>query len=140
MYLPLVPSALRRLAVLLSGVMMLVLVLAESGFACATPDMMAPTPAGVRASAMAGMEEMAGMTDMPASPDGAPSQRDGEAPCRFPWAPSGCRDMAPCAPAALAVTAWQPEASARGRGVQRARAVLTPPSFGTAPELPPPRA
>lgn len=138
-----VSSALRRLAALFSGVMMLVLLLTESGFACAMPDMSSSADAGAETSAMAGMDDMAGMPGMGdmAAPEGtAPAQSEDESPCRFPWAPSGCRDMAPCAPAALAEAAWQPEAAASDRGVQGARVVLTPPSFGTAPELPPPRA
>jgi hypothetical protein len=136
-----VSTALHRLAALFTGAMMFVLVLAESGFACAMPDMASSARTGAEASAMAamaGMSDMAGMPDMTASGSTAPEQD--EAPCRFPWAPSGCRDMAPCAPAALTVASWQPEGRARVHDVQRAAAVLAPPSFGTAPELPPPRA
>lgn len=157
-YLPDVPSTLRRLAAFVSGLMMLVLVLAESGFACAMPDMRSSVSAGPEARAMsgrAGMAEMAGMTEMAgmagmadvagmsdvaSSGRIAPVQgRDG-APCRFPWAPSGCRDMAPCAPAALTVAAWHAAAGGRVHDVQRAPAVLAPPSFGAPPEPPPPRA
>ncbi|WP_284352588.1 hypothetical protein [Roseisolibacter agri] len=137
------PSALRRLAAFVSGVMMLVLLLAESGFACAMQEMVSSAGAGAGMSAMADMPGMAAMAEMAdvAPPDGtAPAEGQDEAPCRFPWAPSGCRDMAPCAPAALTVAAWRAEGGARVHDVQRAAAVLAPPSFGTPPELPPPRA
>lgn len=145
-YLPLVPSAPHRLAAFVSGVMMLVLLLAESGFACTMPDMASSARAGAGMSAMAhmpGMTGMVGMAEMAriTAPDGtAPTEGQDEAPCRFPWAPSGCRDMAPCAPAALTVAAWRGEGGARVHEVQRAAAVLVPLSFGTPPELPPPRA
>lgn len=114
-------AAARRLAALVVGVMMLALVLVESGFACAMPE-------------MAEMPEMA-------MPDGtAPAPDDTESPCRFPWAPSGCRDMAPCAPAALVVATWQPQGRAPAHHAWWASPVLAPPSFDTPPEPPPPRA
>src|SRR5688572_16197350 len=113
-------AVLRRLTALVTLLVTLLLVLTESGFACsgesmAAMDMTAAASGGAGGTtSMADMPGMPGMPDMPgmpaASPDEAPSGDDGEgtpkeAPCRFPWAPAGCRDMAPCAPATLAVVA-----------------------------------
>src|SRR5687767_6421878 len=128
----------RRAFAAFTGIMMLGLVATESGFACAMPEMpaMASMDGAAGAAGAAGMHDMAGMT-MPA--EDAPATEE-ETPCRFPWAPSGCRDMAPCAPATLAVAAWRPAANAPAHDVLAAGRVLAPASIDRPPEPPPPRA
>jgi hypothetical protein len=131
----------RRLAALLVSCVMLVLLLVESGFACAMPDTTAMATAD--GGAMAGMP-----MDMPAAPERAPAgpsdgpsgRHSDDGSCRFPWAPSGCRDMAPCAPAALAVAAWLAPPAASAPAALAAARVTAPPSVIAPPELPPPRA
>jgi hypothetical protein len=134
---------LRRLTALVTMLVTLVLVLAESGFACSSDDM-----AGMRADAtggsaamgdMAGMP-MPGMSGAPATPSHDHGRGPAQAPCRFPWAPAGCRDMAPCAPAALAVAApVASEPMPAHDAVVQVR-VSAPRSVETPPEPPPPRA
>ena len=119
----------RPIAFLLTLVL-LQLVLVESGYAC-------------RAPAGGSMSEMAGM-QMPAGPDhssSAPRQQDHQdTPCRFPWAPTGCQTMAPCAPAALAVASADVVSGPQERTSPESLIVLAPPALTSAPELPPPRA
>ena len=119
----------RPIAFLLTLVL-LQLVLVESGYAC-------------RAPAGGSMSEMAGM-QMPAGPDhssSAPRQQDHQdTPCRFPWAPGGCQTMAPCAPSALTVASTDVASAPSERNVLEPLVVLAPPALTSAPELPPPRA
>jgi hypothetical protein len=135
-----VPVHYRRVVALLTGVMMLALVLTESGFACAMPSMAASSEAAAAGSAMSDMGGMRSMAGGRESADAPQSSHRDEAPCRFPWAPTGCQDAAPCGPAALVVAAWRPEVYGPERDVQRTATVLAPPSFDTPPEPPPPRA
>ena len=123
---------LRRLTALVTMLVTLVLVLAESGFACSRDEM-----AGMRASATVEDTVAAnGMAGMPMPPTPVPHPK----PCRFPWAPNGCRDMAPCAPAALAVAALMPIPAAPVPDALVTARVTVPPSVETPPEPPPPRA
>jgi hypothetical protein len=123
----------RRLVALLASCMMLVLLLVESGFACAMPD----------GGATAGMAMATGMDmEMPAAPEHAPPAQDAPADggdCHFPWAPAGCRDMAPCAPATLAVAAWVAPSAAPAHAALAAARVTAPPTAVAPPEPPPPR-
>ena len=134
-------AVLRRMIALLSGLTMLVLFLAESGFACAMPDMaeMGGAVAARHDGGMADMADMAGM-QMPASDAPTSDRQPDDVPCRFPWAPSGCRDMAPCAPATVAVAAWQPVASPWAHAAVSGGAVSAPATVDLPPEPPPPRA
>jgi hypothetical protein len=122
---------LRPIGILLTLVL-LQLVLVESGYACHS----APGR-DENATAMANMS-------MPASADHAaasPSQHnDQQSPCRFPWAPNGCQTMAPCSPAALSVARTPTLALASTFAVLPPFAPLAPHSLSRAPELPPPRA
>lgn len=138
-------SGLRRAVALFVSVFLLQLVLVEAGFACGMPASAAGHGA---ADPMAGMVMPGQATsnaaavpalDSPivAAPAPEPS------PCHFPWAPDGCRDMAPCAPAAMpappGVAVATPTPPVRHVRVH-AGIVRTPPSVLTAPEPPPPRA
>lgn len=88
-------------------------------------------------TAMAGMS----MPGNPASPTPASNQHDdSKAPCRFPWAPNGCQNMAPCAPSALTVPSAERLSLPNERVEIRALAALVPLAPSLAPELPPPRA
>jgi hypothetical protein len=120
----------RPVAVLLTLVL-LQLVLVESGYACrmSSNDQS-------RDSSMAGMQ-MAGSS--PESPAPA-EQHQQQAPCRFPWAPSGCQSMVPCAPSALAIVATAETEPAPPRAAAPELVLLAPLSLDRAPELPPPRA
>lgn len=143
-------SGLRRAVALLVSVFLLQLVLVESGFACGLPstaggDGVAVPMAGM---AMPGMA-MPGQAVSDAPPSGAPDGAGATAPapepspCHFPWAPDGCRDMAPCAPAAMPtppVGEAAPSSLPLLHGRVHAGIVRTPPSILTAPEPPPPRA
>ena len=113
-----------------------------SGFAC---DMTSPA-GGV---AMAGMDmagDIAGMDMSGMDMTATTETQSGEepepqhAPCDFPWAPEGCRSMAPCAPVALASIADPLRASDTIPVAVTALVVLTPPSNDLLPGLPPPRA
>jgi hypothetical protein len=127
-------AVLRRLTALVTMLVTLVLVLAESGFACSTGDM-----AGMRMGAASGSAARSDMAGMP-MPGGDHGRAPEQTPCRFPWAPAGCRDMAPCAPAALAVAAAPAAAPMPAHdAVVRVR-VSAPRSIETPPEPPPPRA
>jgi hypothetical protein len=120
----------RSVASLLSLVL-LQLVLVESGYACRMP-----TTGPVGASEMAGMQ-------MPAGADhaSAPAPHDQqESPCRFPWAPNGCQTMAPCAPSALATASTGIASLAATRMAPAQLVLLAPTALSSAPELPPPRA
>ena len=111
---------------------LLQLVLVESGYAC-------------RMSASGTMQE-AGMMAMPLpenaerSPS-APSPRDeSTVPCRFPWAPAGCQAMSPCVLPALTVASTAIATFTLPRVVAPPLALLVPASLRQAPEPPPPRA
>ena len=111
---------------------LLQLVLVESGFACRMPA------SGVmQGTAMAAMQ-MPGRQDHSPS---APSPRDETTvPCRFPWAPAGCQAMSPCALSALTVASTTIATFTLPRIVSPPLALLVPASLGEAPEPPPPRA
>lgn len=136
---------LRRVVALIVSAFLLQLVFVGAGFACGT----SATAAGHGATgSMAGMV-MPGQAPSSAStaeaPDGAvaPAPASEPSPCHFPWAPNGCRDMAPCAPAAMPtppVGETAPAAPPILHARVRAGMVRTPPSVLTAPEPPPPRA
>ncbi len=128
MYHSYVRRLLQPVAVLLTLVL-LQLVLVESGYACRMP-------ADGDAS-MAGMP-MPGSTRHSSS---APTKKgQPQAPCQFPWAPNGCQIMAPCAPAALTVASSTTTAAARVHVAPLRFEPLAPLSLSIAPELPPPRA
>lgn len=130
----------RRVAALVSSLLLLQSVLIGSGFACALPMPMGqPTPAGAELSTA--MSDMTGM-DMSGSQQQPSSKAPGSdgSPCRLPWAPAGCQSMAPCAPVAIAETAEVASPLVRGAYSIAALDVLTPPSRSTPPELPPPKA
>ena len=121
----------RPFAFLLSLVL-LQLVLVESGYACRTP-----MNAAMGGSAMAGMP-MPGSANHSSS---APTQDDQrETPCRFPWAPNGCQAMAPCALSAVTVASTVIVPCTPARVAPAQLVVLAPPALTSAPELPPPRA
>ena len=115
---------------LLLTLVLLQLVLLESGYACRVEAGTAPA------------ETMAGM-DMPGAPatHSPKEQRGGQpdGPCRFPWAPNGCQAMAPCAPAILLVARATDVSAMRTTPVSWTLELLVPPSVSRAPELPPPR-
>ncbi|GLC27781.1 hypothetical protein [Roseisolibacter agri] len=139
-------AVLRRATALLTGLAILVLFFAESGFACAMPDVTGMGGASVVTAhadmaGMAGMDDMAGMDmSMPSTEESQPTQPPADTPCRFPWAPAGCRDMAPCGPATLAVAAWVPSTRTPVHDPLAGDAVIAPASVDTPPEPPPPRA
>lgn len=120
-----------RLAGLASICSLVTALLVTSGFVCSVPG---------DASQMAQMPgmDMGGMS-MPH----APAEEGAETPtssCEFPWAPSGCVSMAPCAPTAVAAqSVGLTEVSSPALRVASA-SPLAPPSETIAPELPPPRA
>jgi hypothetical protein len=133
-------AVLRRAFAAFTGLMMFGLVVTESGFVCAMPEMAAMSGAHAPAAPAGDAHgDMAGMS-MPAESEGGPASDGEEAPCRFPWAPSGCRDMAPCAPATLVVAAWRPAPTPPGHDALAAGRVLLPASIDRPPEPPPPRA
>ena len=119
----------RPIAVILSLVL-LQLVLVESGYACRGP-------AAGPASDMAGMQ-MPGNTEHSPSAPTQQDQQDGS--CRFPWAPTGCQAMAPCAPSALTVATANVASAPSERNALEPLIMLAPPAVNSAPELPPPRA
>lgn len=132
---------LSRLLGLVLSLLFLQLQLVEGGYVCQQPAGARPTP-----SAMVGMAMGAGSMSAagdPAAATAAPARHgDDQMPCRFPWAPSGCRDMAPCAPAALpsvVVTALAPAATPV-RAADPVLVAAAPASLSRPPELPPPRA
>jgi hypothetical protein len=107
----------RRVLAALSAALVLQLVFVGSGYACSRSD------------------GRASMADM-----GMGSTDQHHVPCRFPWAPDGCQNMVPCAPAAIAVPTngvldLQPLVAP-----VLVLSVVTPPSVNSPPELPPPRA
>ncbi len=103
------------------------LMLVVGGYACV-----------MRESGAAGAVAMAGMT-MPGGDEGATPDR-GNRPCEFPWAPSGCNAMAPCAPTAITVASVTALQAQRVPEVRMTLELLEPTSISRAPELPPPRA
>jgi hypothetical protein len=115
----------RRIMAALSALLLLQLVLVESGYACGRMD-------GAQ-GAMAGMS-------MPASVHvGAPVPVGQQPPCRFPWAPDGCQSMAPCAPATIVPASQALSDPATPTAAIPVLAVLMPPSATSPPDLPPPR-
>ncbi len=130
-YVQVVRRIIRPSGVLLTFVLAL-LVLVESGYACQVRMV-----GGSMDTAMAGMS----MPGHPASPQPASKRHDvPQEPCRFPWAPNGCQNMAPCAPSALTVPSAENLSPLHERVELRALAVLVPLAPSLAPELPPPRA
>lgn len=129
---------LRLLGPLLGLVLFLQLQLVGSGYVCQSAS-----GARAEAASMAGMTMRVPGLDAPAqSPSAthAPGRHD-RAPCRFPWAPTGCRDMAPCAPAALpAAVAVLTPAAMPARVADPVLVAAAPASPSRPPELPPPRA
>ncbi len=129
-YIPRVRPLTRSVAVALMLVL-LQLVLVESGYACRMP-----AGGAMQESRMAAMQ-------MPGSPSlpSAPSPRDeSSAPCRFPWAPAGCQAMSPCVLPALTVATTTIATFTLARMVSPPLAPLVPASLRQAPEPPPPRA
>lgn len=121
----------RPIAFLL-GLVLLQLVLVESGFACRMPGDAAP---GGAAMAGMSMNADAGVTTS------RTAQHDRqEAPCRFPWTAAGCQSMAPCAPSAVTAASSTLAMLAPARVVPAQLVLLVPPALFSAPELPPPRA
>lgn len=108
---------------ILLTIVLLQLVLVESGYACQMESK--------------GVANGAAMAGMPMPNDGGRSH----SPCQFPWAPSGCQLLAPCgAPMAVAeATSTEPQLTA-GHIAPPVLEALEPLSLSVAPELPPPRA
>lgn len=129
------------------------LILVESGFGCTWLSM------STRTSTDVGMTDM-GMADMPIgsvatiadtpTTDGSSAvtqssrtpehQGPNHSGCQFPWGPTGCHTMTPCAPATMAgqpITYAASPMSAVSVEVGRS---IAPPSLTRLPELPPPRA
>lgn len=131
----------RRVAALISSLLLLQLVLVGSGFACAMPMPMGQQSPPAANAASTAVSDMVGM-DMSGSQREASSKAPASdrSPCRFPWAPAGCQSMAPCAPVAMAQAAEVASLPVTGAYVVAALDVLTPPSRSTPPELPPPKA
>ena len=131
----------RRITALFAVLLLANLIRVGSGFACVMP--MSTDAMGSMDDDAAATSNVAagGMADMPgmAAPARDANPAHQEMPCKFPWAPDGCRLMTPCAPLALAsvdpvlvqpnVLAVQPERLI----------VLTPHSAVRAPDRPPPR-
>lgn len=129
----------RRSTAILVAILLANLTRVGSGFACVMPG---PAQHSTSEAAMSTTEtpsdDMANMPGMDAPQHGSSSDEQ-NTPCKFPWAPDGCRLMTPCAPLALAsldvgvvqrsVLPPQPELLV----------VLTPPSAVRAPDRPPPR-
>src|SRR5207244_12995989 len=109
------------------------------GLACGSGGAPHPSTGGLASvAAEAPSDDMADMPGM-AAPERGSSTDEQKMPCKFPWAPDGCRPMTPCAPLALACAdpvLVQPNVLA----VPPERLiVLTPPSAVRAPDCPPPR-
>jgi hypothetical protein len=126
-----------RLTGLISTLSLVATFLVASGFVCVS------TESGTHMADMAGMD----MGNMPmeqhTSGTGSPPHDTPSTPpasCDFPWAPSGCQSMAPCAAAAsVAQQVSLPDISSIVFHVASA-SIRQPPSETIAPELPPPRA
>ena len=116
---------------ILLTLVLLQLVLVESGYACRSTSMV-----GDGAAAMADM----GMRASADHARTAPQHDQPQSPCRFPWTPNGCQTMAPCSPAVLTVARTPSLAIAPELAMLPLFAPLMPPSLSRAPELPPPRA
>jgi hypothetical protein len=129
-------AVLRRLIAFATLLVTLLLVLTEAGFACADASMQ--DMAG--SASAAGMDDMPGMSRSGAPRNAAHDPAPAQGPCRFPWAPSGCRDMAPCSPAALTVAAAMPPDPAPATEAIIVARVTAPVSVEMPPEPPPPRA
>ena len=108
------------------------LVLVESGYACRMP-----MDGAAGGSEMAGMRMAGGADPSPSAPTGPHGD---ETACRFPWAPNGCQAMAPCPLSAIAVTPPAFGSLAQVRVAPLRVVLLAPPARTLAPELPPPRA
>lgn len=127
-----------RLAALLSTLSLATAFLVASGFVCSSADAASPM------ADMPGMDMSSMIAQQPA--DGGSAHAPGGAsetvppPCEFPWAPSGCVSMAPCAPAGIAVERVSPAALSPEVLDVASASPLQPPSETIAPELPPPRA
>ena len=128
----------RRLAALASICSLVTAFLVTSGFVCSGAEAASHMPD------MPGMD----MSHMIAGQqaDGGSANTSGGAQetvppsCEFPWAPSGCTSMAPCAPAAVAVHRVSLPPLSPGVLAVASASPLQPPSETIAPELPPPRA
>jgi hypothetical protein len=118
----------RRVVAALSAVFVLQLVFIESGYACARSD------------ARGSMADMGMMGMTTKANGGAPASTDHRSPCRFPWAPDGCQNMVPCAPAAITAPAHGVVDVPPVAQAIPVLSVVTPPSATSPPELPPPRA
>jgi hypothetical protein len=120
----------RPISVLVTLVL-LHLILAESGYACRI------APADAARDSMAGMQMP---TAEHATPDAPTQQGEQQMPCHLPWATSGCQTMATCAPTALTVASGATAPFARARVTPRTLEQLAPLSLTSAPDVPPPRA
>ena len=139
---------LARFLTLLLGFAGLQLTLLRGGVGCPMPTAgamhaMAAAAAGSAAQSGAAMREMpGGMTDM------APDESTGRhglaaehgAPCDESAAPAQCQSMAPCLTAMVLSGAPAERPVPRAPAFVVAAVVLTPPSFTSPPDLPPPRA
>ena len=129
----------RRITAVFVALLLANLTRVGSGFACVMPGPAQPLTSDIAMSTTeAPSDDMASMPGMAAPQHGSSTDQQ-NTPCKFPWAPDGCRLMTPCAPLALAsldvgvvlrsVLPPQPERLV----------VLTPPSAVRAPDRPPPR-
>jgi hypothetical protein len=103
------------------------MVFVGSGFGCARPS----------STSSMSMAEMSMAGTVTGSEQHHDRQRGG---CQPPWAPGGCRTMAPCAPVALKSGALTLVANAATPEATPVFTVIAPRSISRAPELPPPRA
>ena len=111
---------------------LLQLMLVESGYACRMP-----AGGAMQEPGMAAMQ----MTGSPSQSPSLPSPRDeSSAPCRLPWAPAGCLAMSPCVLSALTVATTSIATFTLPRVAAPPLTLLVPASLRQAPEPPPPRA
>lgn len=127
-----------RLAALASTCSLVAAFLVTSGFVCVSPESgshMADMP-GMDMSSMHVERQTSDNSDQAS----AGAQETAPPSCEFPWAPSGCVSMAPCAPVAVATQPVSLVALSPPVPYIASASPLQPPSETIAPELPPPRA
>lgn len=128
---------LRRATGLLLLLLLAQLTLVGSGYTC-TAAM--ASEAGSETGEMPGMPGMAGMSGESAPPNGEAPATSPEDLCTFPWAPTGCALMVPCAPHALSAHVSASVAAAARHDAAPAWRAAIPPSPILTPDPPPPRA
>lgn len=135
-----------RVAGLVATFSLVAAFLATSGFVCVGPDAtshMAAMSMDMTGMDMSGMDMRGTAPERPADSRAPGAAHLSEAPpveCDFPWAPAGCRSMAPCGPVADAASRVSLTAVRPAVFRISSASPLQPPSETIAPELPPPRA